>query len=220
MEKNIKVKNNNLIGLQMIPIDIGQHKFQTLMSIYEKAMNQAKVELENIQATLKKIYKYNVINNIYCRIKTPESIINKMTRKHYDLNYKELISNINDIAGIRIVCPFKSDVYKIKKIIEEDSDINILEIKDYMYAPKKSGYSALHIISQTPVNIGKTMVDVKIEIQIRTMAMDFWATTEHKIKYKANNQISKIDSSKMAIYARIINKIDEKISDINSKYVN
>ncbi len=182
-------------------------------------MLQVKAELEGFQSALKEFYEYDVINNINCRIKTPESIIQKMKRKNYDLNYKELIGNVNDIAGIRVTCPFKSDVLKIKDIIERDANIEILEVKDYFHTPKKSGYSGLHIIAQTPVNVGDNVAQVKIEIQIRTMAMDFWSTTEHKIKYKTQNVLSGIDSIKMILYAKIINKLDEKISKINAKYI-
>lgn len=215
----MKNKNDNLSILSLVPIDVKEKNFQTLMLIYEQAMLQVKKELESFQTSLKDFYNYDVINNINCRIKTPESIINKMKKKSYNLNYKELIGNINDIAGIRIVCPFKTDIFKIKDIIEKDSLIEILEIKDYVHTPKKSGYSGLHIIGQTPVNIGDTIAQVKIEIQIRTMAMDFWSTVEHKIKYKAKNQLSKSDSMKMIHYAKIINKIDAKITKINSKYL-
>lgn len=220
MNNELKQNDTSIAGLQMIPIDTKQQEFKKLMSIYEKAMDKTKDELEEIKSSLNKVYKYNVINNIECRIKTPDSIINKMKRKNYDLNYKALISNINDVAGIRIVCPFKTDIPKIKEVIEKGSSINILEVKDYMNAPKRSGYSGLHIIGQIPVDIGGTSANVKMEIQVRTMAMNFWATTEHKIKYKAQNKLSKIDSKKMIFYAKIINEIDNKISKINEKYTN
>lgn len=211
-------KQENLNILSLVPIDVREKKFQTLMLIYEKAMIQVKEDLTEFQKSLKKIYNYDVISNIDCRIKSPDSIVKKMKKKNYDLNYKELIGNINDIAGIRIICPFKTDILKIKDIIEKDSIIEVLEIKDYLNSPKKSGYSGLHIIGQTPVNLGDTIAQVKVEIQIRTMAMDFWSTTEHKIKYKAQNKLSLIDSIKMVQYAKIINKLDEKITKINSKY--
>lgn len=220
MENKLISDETTLTGLQMIPLDTKQQEFQTLMSIYEKAMDKAKDELKEIQETINKFYSYNVINNIEYRIKSPESIIKKMKKKNYDLNYKALISNVNDIAGIRIICPFKTDIPKIKKVIEDSSSIDVLEVKDYVYAPKKSGYSGLHIIGQTPVDIGGTTANVKMEIQIRTMAMDFWSTTEHKIKYKAHNKLSKIDSKKMVFYAKIINDLDNKISKINAKYTN
>lgn len=213
------MKNEKLSILSLVPIDVKEKNFQTLMLIYKNALFQVQEELEKFQAILKEFYKYNVISSINSRIKTPESIMQKMKKKNYDLNYKELIGNINDVAGIRIVCPFKTDILKIKDMIEENSVIEILEIKDYIHNPKKSGYSGLHIIGQTPISIGDTMVQVKIEIQIRTMAMDFWATVEHKIKYKAETALSKSDARKMVKYAKIINKIDENIAKINSKYM-
>lgn len=218
ISENLKNKNNNLSILSLVPIEVKTKNFQTLMLIYEQAMVQVKQELEKFQIALKEFYDYDVIHNINCRIKTPDSIIKKMKKKNYDLNYKELIENINDVAGIRIVCPFKTDIFRIRDMIERDSLIEILEIKDYVHTPKKSGYSGLHIIGQTPVNIGDTVAQVKLEIQIRTMAMDFWSTAEHKIKYKANNKLSRADSKRMIQYAKIINKIDEKITKINAKY--
>ena len=214
-----KQTQENLKLLSLVPIDVQEKKFQTLMLIYEKAMTQTKEELEGFKTNLKKIYNYDVISNIESRIKTPHSIVKKMKKKNYDLNYEELIKNINDVAGIRIICPFKTDIFKIKEVIEKNSNLEILELKDYVNTPKKSGYSGFHIIAQTPVNIGDTVAQVKVEIQIRTMAMDFWSTTEHKIKYKAKNKLSIIDSIKMVQYAKIVNKLDEKITKINSKYI-
>lgn len=212
-------KQQNLELLSLVPIDVQEKKFQTLMLIYEKAMAQVKEEITEIKESLKEVYNYDVINGIESRIKTPDSIVNKMKKKNYDLNYEELIRNINDIAGIRIVCPFKTDIVKIKEIIEKKPNVEILEVKDYINTPKKSGYSGLHLIVQTPVNMVDTVAQVKVEIQIRTMAMDFWSTTEHKIKYKAKNRLKLIDSIKMVQYAKILNKIDEKITKINSKYI-
>ena len=117
MNNELKNSQTNITGLQMVPIDTKQQEFHKLMSIYEKALDKTKTELEGIQKSLSEKYNYNVINNIECRIKTPDSIVKKMKRKKYDLNYKALISNINDVAGIRIVCPFKTDMPKRKDII-------------------------------------------------------------------------------------------------------
>ena len=208
MENN---NQENLKLLSLVPIDVQEKKFQTLMLIYEKAMTQAKEELEGFKISLKEIHNYDVISNIESRIKTPESIVKKMQKKHYDLNYEELIRNINDVAGIRIVCPFKTDIFKIKEVIEKNSSLEILEIKDYVNTPKKSGYSGLHIIAQTPVNIGDTVVAVKVEIQIRTMAMDFWSSLEHKMKYKPEDVIDKKTSKEWVNCAKIINKLDNKM---------
>ena len=182
------------------------------------AMVQVKDDLEGIKDNLNNLYKYDVINNINCRIKTPDSIIKKMKRKQYDLNYKNLIENVDDIAGIRIVCPFKNDIPRVAEILEQNPNLEILQKKDYLTHPKKSGYSGFHIIAQTPVNIGDAFANVKTEIQIRTMAMDFWASTEHKLKYKAKNKITKTDSKKLVKYAKMINKMDNDLMNLHNKY--
>ena len=207
-----------LASNQLVPINVKEQEFQKIMRIYEMAMVQVRDDLEDIKNNLSNNYQYDVINNINCRIKTPDSIIKKMKRKQYDLNYKNLIENVDDIAGIRVVCPFKSDIPKVVEILEENPNLEILQKKDYITKPKKSGYSGYHIIAQTPVNIGDAFANVKTEIQIKTMAMDFWSSTEHKLKYKAKNKLSKSDSKKMVKYAKIINKMDNEIMKIHKKY--
>ncbi|MBP3832212.1 MAG: GTP pyrophosphokinase family protein [Clostridia bacterium] len=207
-----------LASNQLVPINVKEQEFQKIMRIYEMAMVQVRDDLEDIKDNLSNNYQYDVINNINCRIKTPDSIIKKMKRKQYDLNYKNLIENVDDIAGIRVVCPFKSDIPKVVEILEENPNLEILQKKDYITKPKKSGYSGYHIIAQTPVNIGDAFANVKTEIQIKTMAMDFWSSTEHKLKYKAKNKLSKSDSKKMVKYAKIINKMDNEIMKIHKKY--
>ena len=207
-----------LASNQLVPINVKEQEFQKIMRIYEMAMVQVRDDLEDIKNNLSNNYQYDVINNINCRIKTPDSIIKKMKRKQYDLNYKNLIENVDDIAGIRVVCPFKSDIPKVVEILEENPNLEILQKKDYITKPKKSGYSGYHIIAQTPVNIGDALANVKTEIQIKTMAMDFWSSTEHKLKYKAKNKLSKSDSKKMVRYAKIINKMDNEIMKIHKKY--
>ncbi len=213
MNNKISIKSN-----EIVPIDTKNDNFKTLMNIYETAMFQVKDELDVVKDNLNSSNNYDVINTINYRIKNPDSILEKMERKNYGLNYNNLIRNINDVAGIRVVCPFKSDIIKIKESIENIDNIEILEEKDYITNPKKSGYSGFHIIVQTPVMVGNNQAKVKTEIQIRTMAMDFWATTEHKIKYKAKSKISKIDARKMRRYSTVINVLDDKINNINKKY--
>ena len=123
---------------------------------------------------------------------------------------------INDIAGIRIICNFKKDVYKLVEIIENFQDIRILNKKDFMKKPKKSGYMSYHIIAEVPVNFSSGIMFVKVEIQVRTLGMDFWANLEHKLKYK-NPQISKTESKNLIKYARIINNIDDNMLTISNR---
>ncbi|MCI8700543.1 MAG: GTP pyrophosphokinase family protein [Clostridia bacterium] len=203
--------------MQMIAIDTSNKNFYELMNIYEQAKKQLEDVLFLIKYAAKQYYGYDIISNITSRIKTPQSIVNKMKKKNYDLTYVNLINNINDIAGIRIVCPMKSDIAIIKGIIHKIPNIEILKEKDYLKQAKKSGYSAYHMIIEVPLEYEEQTIYVKVELQIRTMAMDFWATNEHKIKYKTNSKISVLDSRKLEIYAKVLNKMDEEFSDIYKK---
>jgi len=173
--------------------------------------------LKELKNDLRNFYGYDVINTITGRIKTPQSIIKKMKKKNYDINYKNMVEYINDIAGIRITCPIKSDIRKVKNLIEKLPNIYILEEKDYIKKPKKSGYSGFHLIVETPIRISEKDVPIKIEIQIRTMAMDFWATAEHKMRYKNKDKISCFDSIKLSLYAKILNIMDNNLTQISKK---
>ena len=189
------------------------------MGIYDQARGQLTFQLEMLKEALKQYCKYDVINNITSRIKSPESIINKMKKKNYDINYQNLIENINDIAGIRVICTFKDDIERVKQLIRRMQTIEILNEKDYIKKPKKSGYSAYHIIVEVPMKYEGQDIYVKAEIQICSMAMNFWSTAEHKIKYKTKGKLSKLDSKKLEIYAKIINELDEKIKEMYRKNI-
>ncbi len=201
----------------MIPVNCKEKNFESLMSIYQKALEQVYGELNLIKEKTAELYGYDIISNITKRIKTPDSIVNKMKKKNYEINYKNLIENINDIAGIRVICPMKSNIYNVIDIINKMPNIKILKIKDYISKPKKSGYTGYHIIVETPIEIGEKEVPIKVEIQLRTMAMDFWATNEHKMKYKTKNKLSIVDSKKLTIYAKLLNFLDDRIAKIYQK---
>ena len=190
------------------------------MSLYDKALEQVEEELTQIKKSFNKIYGYDIINNITTRIKTPNSIVNKMQKKHYEMNYKNLIENINDIAGVRVTCPLKNDIYKTVNVIKQIPNVRIIKIKDYIKKPKESGYSGYHLIVETDVEINGEIIPVKVEIQLRTMAMDFWATNEHKMKYKSTKKLSFWDSRKLTIYAKLVNFLDNKIMRIHKKQEN
>ena len=184
------------------------------MMIYTIALAETKKKMLLLQNKLSRKNTYDVITNISTRIKEPTSIINKMNKKRYDITYKDLIENINDIAGLRIVCTSEKAVYEIVKEIQNMKDINVLKKKDYIKNPKESGYSAYHLIVEVPVIIKENKIWVKVEIQIRTLAMDFWANIEHKLRYKTENKISKKNSNKLKIYAKILIRINKKMERI------
>jgi len=204
--------------MQLVPI-VQNKDFEKLMEIYNQAREQLVFQIDLLKEALKQYCGYNVINHITSRIKTPESIIHKMEKKNYEINYQNLVEKINDIAGIRIICTFKDDIEMVKNVIKRLQTIEVLKEKDYIKNPKKSGYSAYHIIVELPLKYQGQEVYVKAEIQICTMAMNFWATAEHKIKYKATGKVSKFESKKLEIYAKIINKLDEKIKRMYRKKV-
>lgn len=198
-------------------LNIKDNKFLQIMNIYTLAMKSVKDKVGSINKDYNEIYKEDLINHIMCRIKTPDSIMKKMKRKNYELTYKSLIENINDIAGVRIICPFKSSVFEVVDIIKEIEDFRILKEKDYITNPKKTGYSSYHMIIEVPVQFEDSTIYAKVEIQIRTLAMDFWATLEHELKYKSDHKITDKLSRELVMYAKIINRIDHKMAKIHDK---
>lgn len=208
---------NYLQQNQLLVYEFNQSDFEKLMVAYEKAKNKLEKVLIELKKESKEFYGYDLINTIASRLKTQKSIIDKMKRKHYDINCNNMIDYIDDIAGIRIVCPYKTNIKMIKNILGQIPNIHILKEKDYIKKPKKSGYSGYHLIVEVPVQLQDKEVFVKVEIQIRTMAMDFWATTEHKIRYKSKNKISFFDSMKLSIYAKVLNRIDDELIKIKNR---
>lgn len=198
-------------------LNIKDNKFAQLMQLYMMAMKNVEEKVNSINRDYRNIYNDDLINHVVCRIKTAESIIKKMKKKNYELTYKNLIENINDIAGVRIICPFRNDVFEIVDIIREFEDYRIVKEKDYITNPKKTGYSSYHIIVEVPVEFEETKIYVKVEIQIRSMAMDFWATLEHQIKYKSSDELTLKKSKDLVLYAKIINKIDRRLMRIHDK---
>lgn len=214
--------NVNEIVLKNKEIRVNDINFEKLMLVYSIALTKTKDIIEELKEDINNKNGYNVITNVSSRIKKADSIVEKMIRKGYSLTYQSLIENINDIAGLRIVCVSEKDVYRIVKQISKLNEINILKKKDYIKKPKESGYSAYHIIMEVPIFLEDKKVWVKVELQIRTMAMDFWANLEHGVKYKASSKISKKDSNLLKVYAKILSRINKKIVKMykkNYKYI-
>lgn len=210
-KKNEITSVDSLIEVESI-VDKKANDFERIMYIYKSALKILITRFEIINEEFKNFADYNPIDHITQRIKSPESIINKMKQKELDLTYRNLVEYINDIAGMRIICSFKDDVYKIVEIIESFNDVEIIKRKDYIANPKPSGYSSYHIIVRVPITVSGQTIYVKVEIQIRTTAMDFWASLEHKLKYK---KVTNAKTSKELInIAKIMTKLDDKMMKI------
>ena len=209
------VKVENLIKTSQ-DIVVEDKAFKSLMFIYSTAIKELKTKIEIIKDESEVFYNYELIDHIDTRIKTPKSIINKMKKKKYSLTYKEMINKINDVAGVRIICPIKKDIFTIKELINKIPGINVIKEKDYVTHPKKSGYSSYHLIVEVPVTLSQNNMYVKVEVQIRTIAMDFWANLEHKMKYKAEGEVDKKISKEWVNCAKVIKKLDNKMALLNN----
>lgn len=203
IERCIENKNEKL--------DVKEDPFEKLMFFYKSALKQLELQMNIIKDEFKLIYNYDLIDHIDTRIKEPKSIVKKMEKKKYDKTYLNLIEKINDIAGIRIVCTLKDDIFFIRDLVKQIPDIHILKEKDYVTNPKESGYSSYHMIVEVPVKLTQKTIYVKCEIQIRTLAMDFWASFEHKVKYKTKNDVNPKMSKELVSCAKMINKFDTKM---------
>lgn len=220
IKRNTLTIQNNLVKTEDEAIDIDSKQYNDLLRIYEIAMNQVMDTLSRVKNRINSIYGYSIIENITGRVKTKESINKKLIKKNIPQTYVALVDNVNDIAGVRVICPIEVDIDSVVNIIKRLPNINVIEEKDYILNPKKSGYKAYHMIVETPVKInGETLV-MKVEIQIRTTAMDFWAEMEHEIRYKSDKKMTKMDSKKLTWYATKLEKLQEKIIKLYRKQEN
>ena len=158
--------------------------WKTIMFLYNSALKEVGTKLEILNDEFQHVRKYNPIEHIKTRIKTPESIVKKLRRYGYEISIENMVKYINDIAGVRLICSFTSDIYRLAEMIGNQSDLKVLSIKDYIKNPKESGYKSYHMLVSVPIFLSDSVVDTKVEIQIRTIAMDFWASLEHKLRYK------------------------------------
>lgn len=189
-------------------------EFNHLMLKYDFALEKLKTELNILIKEYEFNNKYQPVDHIKSRIKTKESAIKKLEKKGYDIDIPNLMDKVHDMVGIRIVCSFLSDVYDIVNMIEKSQNLKIIEKRDYIKKPKKSGYSSYHLIVQVPIYLNEEVEYIKAEIQIRTMAMDFWASLDHKIQYKFNS-IPKEVKEEMYNCSLAIKALDDKMINLN-----
>ena len=211
MRENDLIIIENFLENKEEKLDVKEEPFDKLMFFYKSALKQLNIQMNIIKEEFQIMYNYDLIDHIDTRIKEPKSIVKKMEKKKYDKTYLNLIEKINDIAGIRIVCTLKDDIFFIRDLVKQIPDIHVLKEKDYVTNPKESGYSSYHMIVEVPVKLTQKTIYVKCEIQIRTLAMDFWASFEHKVKYKTKNDVNPKMSKELVSCAKMINKFDTKM---------
>lgn len=182
-----------------------------LMLKYEFALEELITQLKIAIKEFEYKNKYEPVEHIKTRIKTKESAIKKLETKGYEITVENLIKHVHDMVGVRIVCSFIPDVYDIVNIIEKSKNLKIKEKKDYIQNPKKSGYSSFHIIVEVPLYLENKIEYIEAEIQIRTMAMDFWASLDHKLQYKFSDLIPEEVKKEMYECSLAIKRLDNKM---------
>lgn len=193
----------------------GIDSWNTVMFLYNAALKEVGTKLEILNDEFQYVHQYNPIEYIKSRIKSPESIVKKLKKNGYETSIENMVEYINDIAGIRIVCSFTSDIYRMAEMIGRQNDLTVVSIKDYIKHPKKSGYKSYHMLVTVPIFMSDRVIDTKVEIQIRTIAMDFWASLEHKIYYKFEGNAPEYISRELQECSNIVSILDEKMLSLN-----
>ena len=187
-----------------------------LMS-YKFALDEMSTKLTILNEELQFVQHYNPIEHVKTRIKTPESIVEKLQRKGLEVSKENAAAHIRDIAGVRVICSFSTDVYRVYEMIRRQGDVKVLEMKDYIKKPKPNGYQSLHLIIEIPVFLSDRIEHVNVEIQIRTIAMDFWASLEHKIYYQFHEDMPISIRDELKETAEMIAVLDKRMLNLKDE---
>lgn len=189
-------------------------EFQQIMMVYESAIKQIETKLDILNKENKVSGRRNPIETVKSRVKTPQSIAGKLEKRHLPVTFESMVENLHDIAGVRVICPYISDIYSVRDMLLKQPDITLLEEKDYIKNPKESGYRSLHLVIEVPVYLSTTTHHVKVEIQLRTIAMDFWACLEHELHYKTTTNVPESIRRELFRVAETIAMTDREMEEI------
>ena len=189
-------------------------QLQQVMLLYEAGIREIKTKLDILSDESRISGKSSPIDSIKSRIKTPRSIIGKLKRRGYPISLQSMMENLNDIGGIRVICPFIEDIYTVADMLVRQDDLTLVEKKDYIKNPKPNGYRSLHLILEVPIFLSEATKPVRIELQLRTIAMDFWASLEHQLRYKADVEVPPQISDDLKACADVIAATDEEMQRI------
>lgn len=191
--------------------------WEEVVLIYNSALKEIGTKLEILNDEFQHVHQYNPIEHIKSRIKTPQSIVKKLKKHGYESTIDNMVKYVNDIAGVRVICSFTSDIYRIAEMIINQNDIKVISVKDYILNPKPSGYKSYHLIVTVPIFLSDRIVDTKVEIQIRTVAMDFWASLEHKIHYKFEGNAPEHIKQELIECANMVSELDARMLSLNEQ---
>ncbi|MBE7019577.1 MAG: GTP pyrophosphokinase family protein [Ruminococcaceae bacterium] len=192
-------------------------KFSDMLMMYQCAIREIRTKFEILNDDLSYRNNRNPIEMIKSRVKKPQSILEKLKRRNLELSVSSVMENLNDVAGVRVICSFVDDIYKVAEMFTRQDDVIVLEVKDYIKNPKPNGYRSYHMIVEIPVFFADRKQAVKVEVQFRTIAMDFWASLEHGMKYKKDMPDAEELIAELKACADVIAKTDLHMQDINER---
>lgn len=209
-------KQEQIIRIQAEQLSTAE-AFSRLMMEYQSAIMEVETRLKVLNAMFSEEYKRNPFESIKSRLKKPESIFNKLVRKDLQVTIENIKEYIADVAGLRVICSFPDDIYRLAELLLKQDDIILLKEKDYIKSPKTNGYRSLHLILSVPVFLPDEKKYVKAEVQFRTIAMDFWASLEHKLKYKKSIDNTEEIENQLKACADSIEALDYQMQEIRDK---
>ena len=190
-------------------------QWNSVMFLYDSALKAIRTKIEILNGEFVHIYGHTPIEHIKSRLKTPDSIVKKLKRDGLEVTIDNMVEKLSDIAGIRIICSFTQDIYQIAEMIARQKDVSVLYVKDYIQQPKPNGYKSYHMVVTIPIYLAAGAVETKVEIQIRTVAMDFWASLDHQLKYKKDiGDVSDQISEELRQCAETIAATDQRMLNI------
>ncbi|ROR23694.1 putative GTP pyrophosphokinase [Mobilisporobacter senegalensis] len=192
-------------------------EWKNALLLYDSALKEINTKIEIMNNEFKLTHQYNPIEHVVSRLKSPESIAKKIRHNKKELTVENIVKYVNDVAGVRIICSFTSDIYRIADLIAKQSDVKVLKVKDYITCPKENGYSSYHMIVSVPIYLSNNVIETKVEIQIRTIAMDFWASLEHKIYYKFEGNAPERIRKELRECSEIVSYLDHKMLSLNEE---
>lgn len=207
-ERSMILEDNSLADVQ---------GFLRSLQQYRAGIKEIRTKLEILDEEFQTMYAYNPIHHIESRLKSPKSIMGKLKKRGLSFNEHVIRKNITDIAGIRVICNYINDVNTIANLLCKQNDVKLLKKSNYITNPKESGYRSLHLVVEVPVFLAEKTVYTPVEVQIRTIAMDFWASLEHKLKYKTNKEVSDELRERLKVCAEEISKLDVEMQQIHEE---
>ncbi len=210
---------NNSISPGFESFEGSVRSYMAQMQLYDAAIREVKTKLEILDNEFSIRYDHNPIHNIEWRLKSPRSILEKLKRRQLPLTLQSLKEGMNDIAGIRVICNYLNDIYHIADLLVGQDDVKLLLRRDYIKHPKESGYRSLHLVIEVPVFLADRVEHVKCEVQIRTIAMDFWACLEHELKYKRETEVSEDLLRRLKICSDAITEVDVEMQEIHREII-